>query len=169
MYTQQPAVSNICIHISARHTCCKDSHWKEKPLHPAFALADICFYGFSWKSNHQMFVFTMKMLSCCPIYISTYFGCACKYLIHEAVSPDPVWKLMPPWRDVSAAFWMCEAQQTAWLISCVLTLWLMISVLVAHLSVDHNLSAQCDIARFNFYWSGLFSAFIRGTKKKKLS
>ena len=39
----------------------------------------------------------------------------------------------------------------------------MISVLVAHLNVDHNLPAQGDIASFSFQWSGLISK-----KKKKL-
>lgn len=60
----------------------------------------------------------------------------------------------------------CEAQQTTWLILCVLTLWLMISVLVAHLNVDHNLPAQGDIASFSFHWSGLFALAL---KKQQLS
>lgn len=34
----------------------------------------------------------------------------------------------------------------------------MISVLVAHLNVDHKLLAQGDIAGFSFYWSGLFAS-----------
>lgn len=120
------------------------------------------------KSNHKIFVFTRKMLSSVPLFtFRPNFSCAGKYLIYEPVSLDSVWKLMSQWRDVSAAFWLCEAQQTTWLISFVLTLWLMISMPVAHLNADHNLPAQGDIASFSFHWSGLFALALKKEEEKQ--
>lgn len=80
--------------------------------------------------------------------------------------PLILYKLMSRWRDVSAAFWLGEAQQTTWLISWVLTLWLMIRVLVAHLNVDHNLPAQGDIASFSFHWSGFFALALKNSSSQ---
>lgn len=45
----------------------------------------------------------------------------------------------------------------------------MISVLVAHLNVDHNLPAQGDIASFSFQWSGLFALALKKKKLQQLS
>lgn len=39
----------------------------------------------------------------------------------------------------------------------------MISVLVAHLKVDHNLPAQGDIASFSLQWSGLSALALKKT------
>lgn len=81
-----------------------------------------------------------------------------KHLIQEAERPDCVLKSMPQQGDVSAASRLCKAQQTTWLIQWVLTLWLMISVLVAHLSVHHNLPALADIDN---HWSGFFALALK--------
>lgn len=84
-----------------------------------------------------------------------------KHLIQEAERLDCVLKSMPQQGDVSAASWLCKAQQTSWLIQWVLTLWLMISVLVAHLSVRHNLPALADIDSLSLHWSGFFALALK--------
>lgn len=83
-----------------------------------------------------------------------------KHLIQEAERPDCVLKSMSQQGDVSAASWLCKAQQTS-LIQWVLTLWLMISVLVAHLSVRHNLPALADIDSLSLHWSGFFALVLK--------
>lgn len=99
MHTQQLAILNICIHIYTPHLLCRTHLWlkmyrDEEHLCLGLALADICSYGSLLKSNHQIFVFTMKMLSSPPPFTFlpnfTYAG---KYLIHEAVSLDSVRKV----------------------------------------------------------------------------
>lgn len=101
-------------------------------------------------------VSALQMLAPSTIY-SPDFCCADKHLIQEAERPDCVLKSMSQQGDVSAASWLCKAQQTTWLIQWVLTLWLMISVLVAHLSVHHNLPALADIDSLSLHWSGFFA------------
>lgn len=104
----------------------------------------------------EISVSALQMLTPSTIY-SPDFRCADKHLIQEAERPDCVLKSMSQQGDVSAASWLCKAQQTTWLIQWVLTLWLMISVLVAHLSVHHNLPALADIDSLSLHWSGFFA------------
>lgn len=112
--------------------------------------------------NHdsEISVSVVKMLASLTIY-SPDFSRSDKHLIQEAERPDCVLKSMSQQGDVSAASWLCKAQQTTWLIQWVLTLWLMISVLVAHLSVHHNLPALADIDSLSLHWSGFFTLALK--------
>lgn len=111
-------------------------------------------------NDSEISVPVVKMRTWLTIYTPD-FRCAEKHLIQEAEQPDCVLKSMSQQGDVSAASWLRKAQQTTWLIQWVLTLWLMISVLVAHLSVHHNLPALADIDSLSLHWSGFFALALK--------